>query len=187
MSEAILDTRRRALENAFFVEEDHRLTRRLIDADAARAEREAIAAATGLSDKAVIDQFIAVGLRASNLAALAVIPLVAVAWADGSVSDSERQAVLDVAGELGLERTIETLDLLDDWLLDRPPPALLEVWEAYTSGFADRLSAAGRRALREEVMTRARDVAEAQGGFLTFGRISAAEGAVLDRLQTTLS
>jgi hypothetical protein len=30
-------------------------------------------------------------------------------------------------------------------------------------------------------------VAEAQGGFLTFGRISAAEEAMLERLEATLS
>ena len=157
------------------------------DADAQRAEREKIAAATGLGDLLVIDKMIDLGLRGPTLAALAVVPLVAVAWADGSVSDSERQAVLDVAEELGLERNSETLDQLDSWLLDRPPATLMEVWEAYTAAFADRLNAADRLGLREEIMTRARTVAEAQGGFLMFGRISAAEEAVLHRLDTVLS
>lgn len=187
MNEAILDPRRRALENAFFIEEDRRLTRRLIEADAERAERDAITAATRITDPAVIDKFIAVGLCSTNLSALVVIPLVAVAWADGGISDKERQAVLDVAGKLKLERTTDTLALLNAWLMHRPPPELLEVWEAYTAGFADRLSASDRRELRDEVMTRAREVAEAQGGFLTFGRISTAEEAVLARIELALA
>ncbi|MBS0642682.1 MAG: hypothetical protein JSS43_22685 [Proteobacteria bacterium] len=187
MSEAILDNRRRALENAFFVEHDRRLINRLAHDDAHRAEREAITAATGITDPVVIDQFVALDLRGSTLAALAVVPLVAVAWADGSVGERERAAVLAVAVELGFDTDSESFNLLEDWLMHEPPVELLSAWEAYTAAFISQLDEAGRTALHDEVVTRARAVAEAQGGFLSFGRVSQSEEAVLRRLEAALT
>ena len=41
--------------------------------------------------------------------------------------------------------------------------------------------------MHDEVVTRARAVAEAQGGFLSFGRVSQSEEAVLRRLEAALT
>jgi uncharacterized tellurite resistance protein B-like protein len=187
MTGAILDTRRRALENAFFIEEDRRLTRRLVEASAEQAERERITAITGIADPAVIDQFIALGLRGPALAALTLAPLVLVAWADGDVGDAERDAVMDVAAEVGQKPGSEAHDLLGDWLMQPPPASLLSTWEAYAKHLTGELDADARSALHKEVMVRARAVAEAQGGFLRIGRISSAEAGMLGHIDTVLS
>ena len=39
-----------------------------------------------------------------RLAALALAPLVEVAWADGAVTEAERQGVLEAAKRMGIER-----------------------------------------------------------------------------------
>ena len=187
MSDAILDTRRRALEDAFFIDHDRRLARHAAEEEARRAERDAIGHATGITDPDVIDQLIALDLCSTTLAALAVVPMVAVAWADGDVAERERDAVLDVAEELGLAPDSPSHDLLEAWLLQRPPATLLSAWEAYTSVFTAKLDPPARDTLRNEVISRARAVAEAQGGFLRFGRISAAEDAILRRLEAVLT
>ena len=69
---------------------------------AARAED--LAAASGIQNPAVLEALAAVGVRAETLTALALVPLVAVAWADGEVQTGERFAILRAAHELGLER-----------------------------------------------------------------------------------
>jgi hypothetical protein len=171
MSDAILDVRRRALEDSFFREQDRLLVRRLTDQHAHRVERENISSITGITDPALIDQLIALDLRPPTLAALALVPLVVVAWADGDVTDPERLAVLAAAADVGLTQATEAHAVLDSWLRHPPPPALFPAWEAYTAAFVRKLDAAGRGALRDEVMTRARAVARAQGGFLMLGRI----------------
>jgi hypothetical protein len=187
MSEDFLDTRRRALENAFFIEEDKRLTRRLIEADTHQAEREEIKAITGLTEPAIIDHLIALDLTGPALAALALAPLILVAWADGETGKNEHDAVMRVAAEVGLKPDSEPYRLLQDWMVQRPPPTLLSAWEAYSRHSAAKLNDEARHALHDEVMSRAHRVAEAQGGFLRMGRISSAEAAVLSHIDRVLS
>jgi uncharacterized membrane protein YebE (DUF533 family) len=66
--------------------------------------KEALAAASGITDDAVLDRLAAFNLGADTLAALSVAPLVVVAWADGGIDDKERSAVLAGAAEAGLGR-----------------------------------------------------------------------------------
>jgi hypothetical protein len=187
MSETILGTRRRALENAFFIEEDKRVTRRLIEMDRVQTEREEVKAITGITDPRIIDHFIALDLKGQTLAALALAPLVLVAWADNETGENEHDAVMRVAAEVGLESGGEPYALLEDWLVHRPPPTLMSAWEAYSRHSAAKLDDEARGMLRDEVMSRARRVAEAQGGFLRMGRISAAEATMLRHIDTVLS
>ncbi|MBE7159126.1 MAG: hypothetical protein INR62_11975, partial [Rhodospirillales bacterium] len=120
-------------------------------------------------------------------AALALAPLVLVAWADNDVGLKEHETIMHVAEEVGLKPGNEAHDLLFDWMLSPPSATLLPVWEAFTKSFIAKLDDQARVALRDEVMGRARRVAEAQGGIFRFGRISSAESAMLDRIALVLS
>jgi len=64
-----------------------------------------------------------------KLAALALAPLVEVAWADGVVTPGERQAVIDAAKALGVNRNTEFCrTTLQRWLYEAPPTEALEQW-----------------------------------------------------------
>ena len=56
MSREFLNERRVALEAAFFAEQDARLLQRLKAADEAKTKKEALAAASGIADGAVLDE-----------------------------------------------------------------------------------------------------------------------------------
>jgi len=57
-----------------------------------------------------------------ELAALAMAPLVEVAWADGRVTPAERAAVLEAARTLGLDQRSEFCrSTLKRWLYESPP------------------------------------------------------------------
>src|SRR5262249_12906702 len=85
----------------------------------------------GMSDGAVLDQLVALGLRANTIAALSVVPLIQVAWADGAIQDNERTAVLQGAHGKGLEEGTDGYELLQAWLKRRPGDELFTAWESY--------------------------------------------------------
>jgi hypothetical protein len=186
MSDKILDDRRRALEEAFFAKHNEALQRRLQEAGEREAKQQALAMATGISDPAALDRLAALDVGVEALAALSLVPLVAVAWADGTMGQRERAAVLSAAAA-GLDDKGPSYELLEQWLAQPPPPALLTAWEAYIGAILGTLDDTGRRALKSELLDRARAIAESAGGFLGMGRkVSPAEEAVLKRLERAL-
>ena len=183
MGDEFLGDRRRALEEAFFAKENDRLLQNLRQADAGKSGQDALATVSGIADDALLGKLAALGVGSGALAALSLVPLVAVAWADKSLDAREREAVLAGAAEAGVGEAGAARDLLNAWLREPPPPGLLSAWADYARVVSTSLDEAGRQALRDELLGRARRVAEATGGVLGLGRkVSAAEQAVLDRL-----
>ncbi len=185
MADEILGERRRALEEAFFARENERLLRQLRQADATRERKAALAASSGITDEAVLERLAALGLDSGTLVALAVVPLVAVAWADGQIEDAERRAVLAGAAEVGLGKEGPAHDLLNRWLRAPLPPELLPAWMEYIRALTAGLGAPARAALRSDLLGRARRVAEAAGGYFGIGgKVSDVEERMLKRLES---
>jgi hypothetical protein len=183
MEERILQERERALENVFFAEQDRLLIARLREADAARSRKAAIAAASGITDDAVLERLVALGLSPGSLAVLSLAPLVLVAWADGMLDPKERAAVRDAARQAGLDGGAEADRVLEAWLVRPPSPELLPAWRGYVQALAAGLTGEARTALRRETLARARHVAEAAGGArLLGGAVSEAEARMLREL-----
>ncbi|MBR0654102.1 tellurite resistance TerB family protein [Plastoroseomonas arctica] len=181
----ILGEREKALEDAFFARHNQALVQKLRDEDQAKTRRAAIAAASGITDEALLDKLAEMKIGPEMLAAIAYVPLVLIAWADGSLDAREREAVLAGAKEGGLDEHPEARGLLDAWLAAPPPPSLLVAWRGYVQAIAATMSVTERDSLRREILGRARRVAEATGGFLGLGgKVSAAEEAVLANLDT---
>jgi hypothetical protein len=110
------------------------------------------------------------------------VPLVEVAWADGTLDERERGAVLRAAREAGVTDDQPGFALLEGWLRQAPEPHLLETWSAYVQGLCAQLAPDARRTFHDQLLRRTRAVAEAAGGFLGLGKVSAAEQAVLATL-----
>ncbi len=172
----------RALEESFFLEQDRVLVEKLRALRRLAETREALAAASGIASAAVLDRLVQLEVKPEIVAALAAVPLVEVAWADGRIEAAERAAILAHADAQGLTPGSLERELLERWLTHRPEPRLLEAWRTYVQGLCERLEPAERAALREELLRRTRATAEAAGGLLGMGRISAAERRVLDAL-----
>ena len=112
MSDEFRD-RRNKLEEAFFAKENEKLRQRLREADEAKSRKEALAAASGITDDAVLERLAALGLGGGALAALSLVPLVMVAWAEGNIDDKERSALLSAAAEMGVGAEDVGRQLLD--------------------------------------------------------------------------
>jgi tellurite resistance protein len=182
VSDHVLSQRRRALEDEFFTRQDNLLLQRMRAAGEAQTRREALAAASGITDDALLDRLVALGLGPETLTALAIVPMVLVAWADGSVEKTEREAILAGARETGLDQQHDSRELLDRWLSAKPGPELADAWFSYAKAVSASLAPDAKAGLRQEIIGRCRRVAEAAGGFLLSSRISPAEKAVLAKL-----
>ncbi|MGG5808979.1 hypothetical protein [Falsiroseomonas sp. CW058] len=179
----VIQTIERSLENAFFRAQDEALLEGLREAERTRTLKQAIRDASGIADEAVLDHFVALRLGPQGVAALAVVPLVLVAWADGALDAKEKAALRDAARDSGLDAQPEARALLEGWLAAPPGRDMEEAWRDYVKAVAAGLAPEARAALRDETIGRARRVAEAAGGFLGLGRkVSEAEARVLARL-----
>ena len=145
------------------------------------AEIGALAAASPLKDAAALAQLHAVGVRAESAGALALAPLVAVAWADGAIAVREREAIREAALAEGLSPAARAL--LEVWLEAPPDPRLLAAWESDLAASVAGAPAERHHELRERLRARALAVARAAGGFLGIGRVSNGESLVLARIE----
>jgi hypothetical protein len=148
-------------------------------------KRATLREALRIDDEAVLDHLVALDLSPETIVAFSLVPLVEVAWADGEVQAKEREAVLRAADERGVSASAISRQLLENWLRRRPPAALLEVWRHYSKALLKALNDEERQMMRVRLIGSARAVAEAAGGFLGVGSISAAEKAALQDLELT--
>jgi hypothetical protein len=179
-----LDDRRKALENSFFAKQEEKLLMELRSKKQAEDSKQGLTEASGITDSALITTLVRLGIKAETLAALSLAPLVAVAWADGNVDDKERVSILAAAAEIGIQPHHIGYQLVESWLARRPSRELDQAWDDYVGALKDVLSPVECNALRDDLLGRARRVAEASGGILGFGnKVSKEEKVVLDRLQ----
>ena len=185
MSNEILGDRGRALEELFFAQESEKFRRTRQEEDVAKNRKAALSAASGISDDKVLDQLIALNISSDTLAALALVPLVEVAWADGDMDEREGRAILSAAADSGM--SIESAALLDGWLVIPPGSSILAAWKAYVSALTVNMDAVTRDNLKQELLSRARAVAESAGGILGIGKISKEEEDKLEELAEAFS
>lgn len=188
MSKEFLGDRKHALEEAFFAKQDEALLRRLREAEATKSRKEALFAASGIADDAVLEKLVALGVDGAAVAALSLVPLVLVAWADGSIDAKERSAALAAAVDAGVDRQGSGYQLLERWLTVHPPAQLLATWTDYIRAITATMDDQARRDLKSDLLGRARTVAEAAGGLLGAGwKTSPAEKDVLAKLEKAFS
>ena len=182
MKDSYLRDRRQALEEAFFARKNKELLEQVREDLNVEHRRDALKLATGIDDDAVLKRIVELGVSVESLAALAIAPLVLVAWADGSMDEKERKAILSGAQQSGIKSNSTAAVLLEGWLSNRPDVALHDAWTSYTRAVCRDLLPGDQVNLRNKVLGRCQRVAEAAGGFLGLGSISVKEQQMLETL-----
>ena len=183
-----LGDRRKALEDSFFARENDRLRKALLEKEILKAQKEMLSDFSGISDDAVLEHLVTLGIGADTLAALSLVPLVEVAWADGRVDDKERDAILAAAEAAGLGRESASAQLLEGWLTIRPDPEIVVAWKEYVGALSATMSDERKEAFKQGLLSRSRSVAQASGGVLGFGtKVSKSERGVMDELEQAFS
>ena len=183
-----LNNSARSLEEAFFAKEDARLLKEMRERARTQERRAAMREVVRVDDAALIDHLIALGLEPQTVLALQLVPLAAIAWADGKMEPRERDAVLKAAAAQGVAPDSVAGQMLDKWLAQQPGANLVDAWKRHMRALWPQLSPKERDEIRASALDRARSVAEAAGGFLGLtSKISAEEQAVVDELTRTLA
>lgn len=183
MSEFLGD-RKNALEDSFFHQQEETLRQKLRDQQATTAHKEALAQVSSIKDDAVLDHLVSLEIHADTLAALTILPLVEVAWADGRMEDREREAILAAAADHGVIKGAPAWELLQNWLETRPGEDLFEAWTEYIGAVVATLDEQAKAVLKTQLLARAREIAEACGGVFGFGdKVSLSEKTMLERLE----
>ena len=180
----LLDARRRTLEDAFFRKRDAILIEQYHKLEKMKETKQALQKVSGISDEKVLDKLVALNVRPETLASLAMVPLVEIAWADGSIQAEEREAILKAAAKNGFAKGSIDYALLESWLARRPQDSMLDAWTLYIRGLCANLNRTEIAHLRDELIGHAKTIAETSGGFLGLvSKISKAEQAMIDRLK----
>jgi tellurite resistance protein len=179
--------RSKTLEDLFFLKQDEILMEDFHRMQAMKETKESLSKVSGIADDEILQKFVDLGIRPETLASLALVPLIEVAWADGSVEKEEKEAVLKAAGHLGFSKDSVDFSLLKQWLSHQPTEDLFHAWEHYMQGLCEVLTAPQKAALKKDLIGHARQVAQASGGFLGINTISKSEQAILDRLNSVFA
>jgi tellurite resistance protein len=174
--------RGRAHEDEYFRRRDQELVESMFR----RAEEEAaiqrLAAAVGVHDETTLRELQRLGYTADTAPLLYLVPPIEVAWADGLVSEAERNVVVAAARAFDVEPSSQADGQVREWLASPPAEAMcaetLRVLETVLGRRPPEERAATLQALRE-TCTR---VAWASGGVFGIYAISKKEQRALDRI-----
>jgi hypothetical protein len=92
----------RAREDEYFRRRDRELIDKMRQASEAEEARQGLEAASGLRDPELLQELQALGFTPDTVILLPLVPIVQVAWAEGSVTDAERALIVKLARERGV-------------------------------------------------------------------------------------
>ncbi len=183
MADDVWAERRKSLEDAFFAQRDRELLEQLRKHYQSSDQLAALRGVSGIKDDATLQKLADTGVDASVFAALMLVPLVEVAWSDGHVEESEKDAVLKAAETHAIARGTPPYIWLERMLVDRPDPSVLAAWKSYIAELVKELPPTAVEASKTQMLNWVTSVAEAAGGILGFGnKVSTMEQATIHEL-----
>ena len=124
MTKDIFRDRERGEEAAYFRKEDARLIEKLRQKAQFSEIAHALAEKLHADEPALLERIKKLGVTLNTGSAFILAPLVEVAWADGEVSHAERDAILHIAKQRGVEPGSADYHQILDWLAHRPSDEL---------------------------------------------------------------
>ena len=182
--------RERAQEEGYFRAQDAKLIEKL--REDARLEEIVLTLAEQMQvdNPELLRRVIALGVRLDTGAAFLLAPLVQVAWAEGKVTDRERDTVLRLAAARGVEADSPAHAQLLKWLQERPSDNLFDTAMEVIRGGLALLPPEQREERLKRIVHACHEVAEASGGLakvLGLGSgVSGEEDALLEAITTRL-
>jgi len=182
------DARRTSFEEGYFRGKDVEMVDKLRKVFQTSHDRDELRRLTGITNEEVLDRLVAVQVSGEMLTAFKLLPLVEIAWADGTLDPQEADAVIAAAVKHGIARDSEALKRINEWLKRGPNPESRKAWQMYAEELRKVLSPAELKTFREDLLHTARQIAELTGGVLnTFFNLTQPEKAVLQKITDALS
>jgi len=193
MQDRIFGDREKAMEDAYFRQEDAKLVKKLRQ----MANLDEIALALGeqlqVDNPDLLMRVRDAGVSLDTAPALFLAPLVQVAWAGGKVGKAEHRCVLSIARNRGIDPVSPAYAQLEAWLKERPSDALFDTAvDVLKHGFSV-LPPDERDQRIKHLLDACQEVAEASGsslgwilGIVDLNTVSQSEAATLDLISSKL-
>ena len=117
--------------DSWFQARDHRLIAAMKKAHDHDDEVAAMEATSHVHDKELLEALEGLGINHHTLPVLHLVPLAEVAWADGRLVQSEKEALLEAAAGAGLVPRTQAWEAFRDLLEAAPSPELAEAAHRY--------------------------------------------------------
>jgi len=182
--------RKNKMEEEYFRKQEKELVEKIQTDKARESERLEMASALGAADVDIVSALQKLGYTPATLPLLYLVPLIQVAWAEGSVSKHERQLILEAAGARGIEFGSTAYEYLTEWLNARPMEEFFERTLRVISALLQTLPPEQRENSKRDLVSYCAKVAEVSGGFIGFlgssHRVCTEERELLARIGTEL-
>jgi hypothetical protein len=174
--------RRRSREEEYFRRQEKELIEKLQQRGREEATRRRMAERTGVADEELLRDLQALGYTPETVMLLHLVPLLQMAWAEGSVSDRERDLIIEAARARGIDKDSPADHQRSAWLASRPSDELFEKTLHAVGTILQARPPEEREASQLDLLSRLTAIASASGGILGFGKVSPQEAQVLARI-----
>ena len=178
--------RGRSLEEEYF----HRKERELIDKMRVRAaadeQRRRLGEMAGVADEEVLRDLQELGYTPETVMMLYLVPVIQIAWAEGGVSQKERDLIVKAARSRGITEGTPCDQQLNIWLTTRPSDEMFEKSLRAIRTLLQAQSSDAREASEKDLLSLATAIASASGGIVGFGAVSAEERQILSHISDEL-
>ena len=126
------------------------------------------------------------GFTEDTVRILDLTPLVQMAWADGSVSDQEKELIDRVMEKRGVKKGDRAYDLMHEFLNRRPTDAFFDAAITLIKKMYDALPENKKGRAEKDLVEFCVEVADASGGIFGFNRIESDERKELKKIIESL-
>ena len=181
-----LQERGRSLEEEYFRRKNRELVEKMQqDARSEQARRE-MGAQVGIDDPEMLRELQKLGFTADTVALLPLVPVVEVAWADGSVAAAERDAIRSLARSRGIADGTAAYHQLEAWLADRPGADVFSGATRLIRAIIDAPAGDQRSMTADDLVAYCESIASASGGLFGVRKISPEERTALSSIAARL-
>ena len=176
----ILSDLKKAKEAEYFHKKEKRIIEKMRQRVLKAEQQQELAEFFMVEDAEILNDLQELGYSRDTIFLLYLVPIIHVAWIDGTVTEREREAVLQIARERGMEKDSSAESMLQDWLDNRPPDEFFEKTLRLIRNILQTRPKVVRLIRGQTLAHYCSVVANTSGGFLGFGKISPAQRELIE-------
>ena len=174
--------RGRTLEEDYFRRKEQEVIEKMRRSAAAEAQRRQLGEQAGVADAGILQDLQELGYTAETVMLLHLVPLIQTAWAEGSVSNQERDLIVQAARSRGIDAGSPADRQLTRWLTDRPSDELFDKTLRAIGAILQSRSPEERAASERDLLSLCTAIASASGGIFGLHAVSDDERQILARI-----
>ena len=171
--------RGRSLEEEYFHRKEREVIEKMRVRAAAAEQRQRLGEQAGVADEEVLADLQELGYTPETVMLLHLVPLIETAWAEGGVSDKERELIVRAARSRGISEGSAADQQLGIWLARRPSSEFFDKTLRAIRTILQAQPADVREASEKDLLSLATAIAGASGGIFGFHAISEEERQTL--------